>query len=62
MNVCNRAKVDPDAFYQIPGNASQSHRIIGYRKNGIFYLAYDDKDHSLLPSGGRMSGAAPIIL
>jgi hypothetical protein len=50
--VCKRIKLDPDSFFQIPGGASPAHRIIGYRKNGIFYLVYDDKDHSLLPSNG----------
>ena len=50
--VCKRVKIDPDSFFQIHGRANLTHRIIGYRKNGIFHLVYDDKDHSLLPSRG----------
>jgi hypothetical protein len=52
INACNRARIEPDAFFQIPGKASSAHRIIGYRKNGTFYLVYDDKDHSLLQTAG----------
>ncbi|MDR3117521.1 MAG: hypothetical protein LBT98_03040 [Puniceicoccales bacterium] len=50
--ICCRHKIDAESFYQLPGKAGGAHRIIGYRKNHIFHLIYDDRDHSLLPSAG----------
>jgi hypothetical protein len=48
-DICSSRDVSHDSFYQMPGKASSQHRIIGYRKNRIFHLFYDDKEHSFFP-------------
>jgi hypothetical protein len=48
----DKRKIDSDSFFQIPGKASDGHRIIGYRgNNGFFYLIRDDEHHEMLRSG-----------
>jgi hypothetical protein len=46
---CDRREIDYGAFYQIPGQASGAHPMMGYRKEGVFYLVMDDKDHGMFP-------------
>jgi hypothetical protein len=47
--VCSNNKIDPSLFYQIPGKASGAHPIVGYRKEGVFYLVMDDEEHGMFP-------------
>jgi hypothetical protein len=44
---CDRREMEGEIFYQLPGKASGAHRIVGYRKDGIFYLMMDDEKHEM---------------
>jgi hypothetical protein len=41
--------ISDDSFCQLRGGILGKHRIIGYRKDGVFHVLFEDKEHEVYP-------------